>query len=230
MTSSLDIAVVGAGVFGATAALELQRRGHRVTLLDPGPLPREQAASVDHSRLVRTDYGTDAFYVDLAEQALARWDDFTAGSEPVFFRDGFALLTRSEMVEGEFEHDSFTTLCARGQQLERLGPDEIVRRIPAFAGAGFCDGYVNPRGGCLFPGRVQIDRQRRIFEGPVCRQRPGKMRRFRRPRNRPGTNLCFFPRKGLDIGTTSLIHRIRQSGAMKHRTYRGGYRDRIGVR
>ncbi len=76
MTQSLCIAIVGAGVFGMTAALELQRRGHRVTVLDPGPLPREQAASTDLSRVVRNDYGTDTFYIELAEQALARWESW----------------------------------------------------------------------------------------------------------------------------------------------------------
>ncbi len=34
-----EILVVGAGVFGATAALELRLQGHSVTLIDPGPLP-----------------------------------------------------------------------------------------------------------------------------------------------------------------------------------------------
>ena len=37
--------VIGAGIVGACAALELQRAGHRVTILDPGPPGGEQAAS-----------------------------------------------------------------------------------------------------------------------------------------------------------------------------------------
>ena len=37
--------VVGAGVFGAAAALELRRRGHAVSLLDPGPLPNPRGAT-----------------------------------------------------------------------------------------------------------------------------------------------------------------------------------------
>ena len=40
----LNIVIVGAGVFGATAAVELRRRGHRVQLLDPGPLPHPPPA------------------------------------------------------------------------------------------------------------------------------------------------------------------------------------------
>jgi len=39
------VAVIGAGIVGACAALELQRDGHAVTILDPGPPGGEQAAS-----------------------------------------------------------------------------------------------------------------------------------------------------------------------------------------
>ena len=33
------VIVVGAGINGVTAAIELKKRGHKVTLVDPGPLP-----------------------------------------------------------------------------------------------------------------------------------------------------------------------------------------------
>lgn len=45
MSGQLHCAVVGAGIVGACCALELLARGHRVTLLDPGPPGGEQAAS-----------------------------------------------------------------------------------------------------------------------------------------------------------------------------------------
>ena len=51
--------IAGAGIFGATAAVALARRGHRVTLVDPGPLPHPLAASTDISKVVRLEYGPD---------------------------------------------------------------------------------------------------------------------------------------------------------------------------
>ena len=42
------VIVVGAGVNGVTAAIELKKRGHEVVLLDPGPLPHPLAASTDN--------------------------------------------------------------------------------------------------------------------------------------------------------------------------------------
>ena len=52
------ILVIGAGMFGVTAALELKKRGHEVTLIDPGPLPHPEASSTDISKVVRPDYGS----------------------------------------------------------------------------------------------------------------------------------------------------------------------------
>ena len=73
MSRRLEIIVVGAGIFGVTCALELCRRGNRVRLLDPGPLPHPDAASTDISKAVRMDYGADVFYTDLAERAIHGW-------------------------------------------------------------------------------------------------------------------------------------------------------------
>ena len=67
------IIVVGAGIFGVTAAIELRRRGHAVQLLDPGPLPHPLAASTDISKAVRMEYGTDEDYATLVEQSFDGW-------------------------------------------------------------------------------------------------------------------------------------------------------------
>jgi len=48
-TPTRSVIVVGAGVFGVTAAIELRRRGWRVSMIDPGPVPRDTAASTDIS-------------------------------------------------------------------------------------------------------------------------------------------------------------------------------------
>ena len=53
------VAIVGGGIFGATAALALRLRGHPVSLFDPGPLPNPDAASTDISKVIRMDYGAD---------------------------------------------------------------------------------------------------------------------------------------------------------------------------
>jgi len=62
-----DILIVGAGIFGLVAALELKQRqkDSRITVLDPGPVPHRHAASTDISKVIRMDYGTDELYVEM---------------------------------------------------------------------------------------------------------------------------------------------------------------------
>src|SRR5205807_9929863 len=70
------ITVVGAGINGVTAAIELRKRGHNVALIDPGPLPHPLAASTDISKAVRAAYGADEEYTDLAERSIKLWRDW----------------------------------------------------------------------------------------------------------------------------------------------------------
>src|SRR2546428_6030061 len=65
------IIVVGAGIFGVTAALELVRRGWRVTLVDPGPIPHPRAASTDISKVIRMAYGGGGGQTQLLGEAIA---------------------------------------------------------------------------------------------------------------------------------------------------------------
>ena len=70
---SSHILVGGAGAFGLAAAVELRRRGHAITVVDPGPLPHPLAASTDISKVIRLEYGPDEPYMALAEQAREGW-------------------------------------------------------------------------------------------------------------------------------------------------------------
>ena len=68
-----DVAVIGAGVFGAFTALTLRERGLSVTSLDQyGPVsPR--ASSSGETRSIRSGYGDQAFYSAWSAQALTHW-------------------------------------------------------------------------------------------------------------------------------------------------------------
>jgi sarcosine oxidase / L-pipecolate oxidase len=162
---SSSLLIVGAGIFGVTAALELRRRGWRVTLLDPGPVPRDVAASTDLSKVVRMDYGADERYTALGEAALAGWKLWNAQfGETLYHEDGFLLLTREAMQPGSFEHESFELLQRRGHSLQRVHTTpvgqagslayELATRTPAWATGRYQDGYFNPRGGWAASGRT----------------------------------------------------------------------------
>jgi sarcosine oxidase / L-pipecolate oxidase len=149
------IAIAGAGIFGVTAALALARRGHRVSLLDPGPLPHPLAESTDISKVVRLDYGPDDAYLELMETALdgwRRWND--AWAAPLFHETGVTFLSREPMAPGGFEHESFTRLRRRGHPVRRLDAAQIRARFPAWSSGAYVDGYWNPYGGYAESGRV----------------------------------------------------------------------------
>ena len=135
-------------MFGAASALELRARGWTVTLIDPHPLPYEGASSTDVSKLVRMDYGSDVFYHELAEAALAGWDRWNdEWPRRLYHQDGLLVLSRGPMLPGGFEYESWRVLRERGYEPERLSEDALADRFPAWRAARFPDGYVNARAG-----------------------------------------------------------------------------------
>src|SRR5206468_12897180 len=98
------VVVIGAGINGATSAIELKKRGHEVVLADPGPLPHPLAASTDISKVVRTAYGADEDYTALAEQSIRLWrkwnEEFGA---KLYHEVGVMFVCRREMQPGDFE-------------------------------------------------------------------------------------------------------------------------------
>jgi glycine/D-amino acid oxidase-like deaminating enzyme len=150
-----DVLIVGAGIFGLTAASELARRGYRTAVVDPGPVPHPLAASTDISKVIRIEYGADAAYMAMAEASLPGWLEWnrTLG-ETVFHRTGVAMLTRQPMAAGGFEFESFHLLEARGHAPERLSGDEISRRFPGWKPGAFVDGFYHVEGGFAESGRV----------------------------------------------------------------------------
>ncbi|MDA1330354.1 MAG: FAD-dependent oxidoreductase [Chloroflexi bacterium] len=150
-----QIIIVGGGVFGLTSALELQQRGYSVTLLNPGPIPHPEAASTDISKVVRMDYGNDAFYMELMENCLERWRDWNDEfGETIFFETGVLFLSKNEMQPGDYEYESLALLDARGHPTERIRRAELAKRFPAWNAEVYFDGYFNPQGGWSPCGRV----------------------------------------------------------------------------
>lgn len=152
---SSDVIILGGGILGVTAAIELAERGASVSVVDRGKVPHVDAASTDLSKLVRADYGRDTFYTELFEDALVRFRelDARAGTETLH-ETGLLVLASQPLVAGSFEGDSFAALSERGYDLERLDAAEIARRFPAWAQGGYVDGYVNPVGGWIESGKV----------------------------------------------------------------------------
>jgi glycine/D-amino acid oxidase-like deaminating enzyme len=126
-----------------------------VEILDPGPVPRPEAASTDISKIVRMDYGADALYTELMERALPVWTAWNERwGEGLYHEDGFLVLALAPMQPGGFEHDSFRTMADRGHPVDRLDAPGIAARFPAWNHRRYPDGYFNPKAGWVESGRA----------------------------------------------------------------------------
>src|SRR5574341_173030 len=94
-----NIIVVGAGIFGVVAAVELRRRGHTVKLLDPGPLPHPLAASTDISKAVRMDYGSDDDYTRLAVESFPIWRQWNQDYGTTLYHEPGAMFVTRQPLE-----------------------------------------------------------------------------------------------------------------------------------
>jgi glycine/D-amino acid oxidase-like deaminating enzyme len=149
------IIVVGAGINGVTAAIELKNRGHSVALVDPGPLPHPLAASTDISKAVRAAYGADEEYTDLAEHSIKRWREWNREFGTQFYHEvGVMFVRRRELKPGDFEHESFKMLESHGHKIERVYSARAWKRFPAWNPELYRDGVLELEAGYAESGRV----------------------------------------------------------------------------
>ena len=151
----MTVIIVGAGINGVTSAIELKKRGHKVVLVDPGPLPHPLAASTDISKAVRAAYGPDDDYTALAERAIPLWQKWNQelGVE-VYHETGVLFLRRQPMRPGDFEYESCKVFEKRGHKFEPIDPAKLRERFPAFNAEWFQDGFFDPEAGYAESGRV----------------------------------------------------------------------------
>ena len=68
-----DVAVIGAGAFGAWTALYLRERGASVALIDAYGAGNYRSTSAGDSRQIRAGYGSREVYTEWALEAFRRW-------------------------------------------------------------------------------------------------------------------------------------------------------------
>jgi sarcosine oxidase/L-pipecolate oxidase len=152
--------VVGAGVFGASTAIELLSRGWTVTLVDPNlATPHDRLSSSDDvSKIIRGDYGADQLYFDLHCVALERWRALQARwRSDALHWTGVGFVTQRESAAG-FERASVETLrrSALPAAAVLASSREVGARFPGLnrGARTFEWGYFNPNGGWAESSRV----------------------------------------------------------------------------
>ena len=149
------VIVVGAGINGVTAAIELKKRGHKVVLVDPGPLPHPLAASTDVSKAVRAAYGADEDYTVLAERSIDLWRTWNEELGVKLYHEvGVMFVRQGEMKSGDFEYESLKILERRGRKVERMNSARLWKRFPAWNPSLYHDGVLELEAGYVESGRV----------------------------------------------------------------------------
>jgi sarcosine oxidase len=75
----LKVAVVGAGIHGASVARNLSERGHALTIFDQYPAGHRMGSSHGRSRIVRKAY-PDSFYTAIMAEAYPLWRELEQSS------------------------------------------------------------------------------------------------------------------------------------------------------
>src|SRR6185369_7033168 len=96
-TESYDVAVIGAGVFGAWTAYQLQQSKRRVALIDAYGPANSRASSGDESRIIRMGYGADEIYTRSALRSLERWKELAREcNQKLFHQTGVLWLAHED--------------------------------------------------------------------------------------------------------------------------------------
>ncbi len=145
-----DVLVIGGGIYGITAAVELAQRKFSVGLINPDTIPHHMAASTDVTKAVRMEYGSDKEYFRMVEIALEKWhswNDFF--NEKLYHEVGFLMLCK-DSIESEkhtFEKYSYQNLLEAGYAPDRLDANAISKRFPAVNTAEYVDANFNSKAG-----------------------------------------------------------------------------------
>src|ERR1700741_2044256 len=91
--TTLDVVVVGAGVFGVWTAWHLAKRKQRVLLAEAHGPAHARASSGGESRIIRMSYGADEIYTWWSQASLTQWKElFVAAGERLFHETGVLWL------------------------------------------------------------------------------------------------------------------------------------------
>lgn len=152
-----DFIIVGGGIYGITAAIELRKRNYRVAVINPETIPHHLAASNDVTKAVRMEYGSDLEYFKMVEESIDIWKAWnTFFNEELYVETGFLMLSPVgiESMDNPYEKNSYENLINQGYKPNRLSQSELKDRFPAFSTEYYKEANFNPKGGYVKSGKV----------------------------------------------------------------------------
>ncbi len=147
-----DVAVIGAGVFGAWIAYQLRQAGKKVVILDAYGAANSRSSSGGESRVIRMGYGADEIYARWARRSLTLWQELSErAGPPLFHRTGVLWMARDA---DPYSLSSLRTLQKLGVAFEKLSRGELEKRYPQIAFGPITWGILEPESGALMARRA----------------------------------------------------------------------------
>lgn len=147
-----DVAVIGAGVFGAWTAHHLARAGRNVALIDAYGPANSRASSGGESRIIRMGYGPDEIYTRWSMRSLRLWQEFFGRTgRPLFHRTGVLWMAGEDDRYAHSTLDIFTKL---GVRFERLEQSELEKRYSQISFQDLRWAILEPDSGALMARRA----------------------------------------------------------------------------
>lgn len=150
-SGSWDVVVIGAGVFGAWIAWNLQRRGQKVLLVDAWGVAHSRSSSGGETRLIRTEYAGNALYTGWAWESLAEWHALSKRHDsPIFQEVGALYIYPKDTAKID---ESIAIQRALGIPIEKLTVADMAKRWPQIGFDGIAVGILQPTMGALMARR-----------------------------------------------------------------------------
>ena len=142
----------GAGAFGGWTALELVRRGARVTLMDAWGPGHARASSGGETRVIRATYGPRGIYTRMAVRARELWRANEARwNHGLLHETGVLWMFAGDRA---FARASVAALQSNGVAIDELTIAAAQKRFPQIAFSGLSSVLFEPAAGYVLARRA----------------------------------------------------------------------------
>ncbi len=131
MVRQQRIVIVGAGIVGLSTAYALLTQGMRkVTVVEQVVIDHKRSSSHGFSRLLRFEYGPDAFYSHMVTLSLNRWRNLERVAGCRLYTPTGLLVLGNE--DDNFTREAYHTVRGLGLPAEQLSKENCELRFPLF--------------------------------------------------------------------------------------------------
>jgi monomeric sarcosine oxidase len=131
MAPQQHIVIVGAGIVGLSTAYSLLTQGMRkVTILEQEVVDHTRSSSHGFSRLLRFEYGPEAFYSNMVRLSLKRWKNLEQVAGCTLYTPTGLLTLGND--DDTFTQSSYHVVRKLGLPVEQLSKKACALRFPQF--------------------------------------------------------------------------------------------------